>query len=166
MQEAAAILTNLVTAFYTLSTHFDFLLPYPKPEGWTPRQSQTPILVWGGSSSVGQYAIQILRYYNYKSVIAVFFEPSPCSSSFSRRNRRAGLQLPFLKSESATGNNRSEQGKSAILPRLHWLRSRFYRTNFATRFSGVQSSRYASCHPPECHGGYTSPVFHGSRKSR
>lgn len=71
MQEAAAIPTNLVTAFHTLSTHFDFLLPYPKSEGWTPRQSQTPILVWGGSSSVGQYAIQILRYYNYKSVIAV-----------------------------------------------------------------------------------------------
>lgn len=30
-----------------------------------------PILVWGGSSSVGQYAIQVLRYYGYQDIIVV-----------------------------------------------------------------------------------------------
>ena len=45
-------------------------LPWPKPESYKPVTHQ-PILIWGGSSSVGQYAIQILRFYGYRNVVTV-----------------------------------------------------------------------------------------------
>lgn len=70
MQEAVTLPNNFVSAFHTLVTDFEFELPWPKPEGFVPKDRVTPILIWGGSSSVGQYAIQILKYYGYKSILA------------------------------------------------------------------------------------------------
>jgi threonine dehydrogenase-like Zn-dependent dehydrogenase len=35
-----------------------------------PKDADSPILIWGGSSSVGQFAIQILRYYGYTRILA------------------------------------------------------------------------------------------------
>ena len=48
---------NLVTAFHTLITELGVSLPWPRPDG--------------GSSSVGQYTIQVLKYYNFSSIVAV-----------------------------------------------------------------------------------------------
>ena len=47
-------------------------LPWPKPDGSTEQQCKNDkvILIWGGSSSCGQYALQILRYYGYRNIIA------------------------------------------------------------------------------------------------
>lgn len=71
MQAAATIPTNLITIFHTLTTHFSMALPWPKPASYTPPSSTNlPILVWGASSSVGQYALQILSYYGYTTIIA------------------------------------------------------------------------------------------------
>jgi NADPH:quinone reductase-like Zn-dependent oxidoreductase len=70
MQEAVTLPNNFVTAFHTLVTDFGFELPWPKPEGFVPKNRDAPILIWGGSSSVGQYAIQVLKYYGYKSILA------------------------------------------------------------------------------------------------
>ncbi|KAF4554193.1 Zinc-binding dehydrogenase-like protein 18 [Elsinoe fawcettii] len=69
-QEAATMPTNLVTAFHTIVTDLGLSLPWPKPEGYTPEDNR-PILVWGASSSVGQYCIQVLKYYGYIKVLAV-----------------------------------------------------------------------------------------------
>ena len=60
---------NFVTVFHTVTADLGLPLPWPKPDGYIPPQAEDPILIWGGASSVGQYAIQILSYYGYRSVI-------------------------------------------------------------------------------------------------
>jgi hypothetical protein len=61
---------NFVTVFHTLTRDLSIETPWPKPNNYVPKDADQPILVWGGSSSVGQFALQILRYYGYKNVLA------------------------------------------------------------------------------------------------
>ena len=59
-----------------MTADFGLQLPWPKPEAWVPKNvdgkdvAEEGILIWGGSSSVGQYALQILRWYGYKNLLA------------------------------------------------------------------------------------------------
>lgn len=75
MQEAVTVPNNFVTVFHTVSADFGLQLPWPKPEAWAPKQvdgkgvGDEVILIWGGSSSVGQYALQILRWYGYTNLL-------------------------------------------------------------------------------------------------
>lgn len=59
-----------MTAWHTLTTDFGIALPYPKPDEYVPPSADAPFLVWGGATSVGQYALQILRYYGYTKLVA------------------------------------------------------------------------------------------------
>jgi NADPH:quinone reductase-like Zn-dependent oxidoreductase len=61
---------NFITVFHTLTTDLNLETPWPKPANYTPQNADDPILIWGGASSVGQYAIQILRYYGYTNIFA------------------------------------------------------------------------------------------------
>lgn len=70
MPEAVTLPDNFVTVFHTLTTDLGIETPWPKPENYVPKGASAPILIWGGSSSVGQYAIQILRYYGYTNILA------------------------------------------------------------------------------------------------
>jgi hypothetical protein len=56
--------------FHTLTTDLGIETPWPKPANYVPKNSNQAILIWGGSSSVGQFALQILRYYGYPNVLA------------------------------------------------------------------------------------------------
>jgi NADPH:quinone reductase-like Zn-dependent oxidoreductase len=69
MQEAVTLPNNFVTVFHALTTDLGIETPWPKPEDYIPHDADRPFLVWGGSSSVGQFAIQILRYYGYTNVL-------------------------------------------------------------------------------------------------
>ncbi|KAF2155984.1 NAD(P)-binding protein [Myriangium duriaei CBS 260.36] len=69
-EQAVVIPTNLVTAFHTLVTDLGLQLPWPKPDSYKPAVDK-PVLIWGGSSSVGQYSIQVLKYYGYSHIAAV-----------------------------------------------------------------------------------------------
>jgi len=69
MSSVVSVPNNFVTAFHCLRSDLGFELPWPKPEGYMPENADKPILVWGGSSSVGQYTIQMLKYYGYKQII-------------------------------------------------------------------------------------------------
>jgi NADPH:quinone reductase-like Zn-dependent oxidoreductase len=69
MQEAVTLPNNFVTAWHTLTADLGFELPWPKPSGYIPKEKDEWILIWGGSSSVGQFALQILRYYGYTNLI-------------------------------------------------------------------------------------------------
>jgi NADPH:quinone reductase-like Zn-dependent oxidoreductase len=69
MQEAVTLPNNFVTVFHALTTDLDIETPWPKPSDYVPENSDKPFLVWGGSSSVGQFAIQILRYYGYSNIL-------------------------------------------------------------------------------------------------
>ncbi|KAF2743712.1 GroES-like protein [Sporormia fimetaria CBS 119925] len=70
LQEAVTVPNNFVTAWHTLVTDLAIELPWPKPDDYVPSDNQASILVWGGSSSVGQYATQILHYYGYRNIIS------------------------------------------------------------------------------------------------
>ncbi|KAG4431595.1 hypothetical protein IFR05_012921 [Cadophora sp. M221] len=69
MQEAITLPNNLVTVFHSLTTDLSLPLPWPRPNSYMPEHASTPIVIWGGSSSVGQYAIQILSHYGYSNIL-------------------------------------------------------------------------------------------------
>lgn len=68
-QQAVTVPNNFVTAWHTLTKDFGFELPWPKPDGYVPKEKDRWILIWGGSSSSGQYALQILKWYGYANLI-------------------------------------------------------------------------------------------------
>jgi NADPH:quinone reductase-like Zn-dependent oxidoreductase len=70
LAEAVTLPNNFVTVFHTLTTDLALETPWPKPEEYVHKDADKPILIWGGSSSVGQFAIQILRYYGYTRILA------------------------------------------------------------------------------------------------
>lgn len=70
MQEAVTVPTNLVTVFHAVVTDLGLPLPWPRPENYVPDRAEDPILIWGGSSSCGQYALQVLRYFGYHNIFA------------------------------------------------------------------------------------------------
>ena len=69
MQQAVTLPNNFVTVFHTLTKDFGFELPWPKPDRYVPEQKDQWILIWGGSSSVGQFALQILKWYGYTNLV-------------------------------------------------------------------------------------------------
>ncbi|KAK7990562.1 hypothetical protein PG990_014842 [Apiospora arundinis] len=69
-EEAATIPENLITIFNTLATDLALPTPWPKPEDYVPDHANDPILVWGAGSSVGQSALQVLRWYGYRHILA------------------------------------------------------------------------------------------------
>ncbi|KAF4446624.1 hypothetical protein F53441_9755 [Fusarium austroafricanum] len=73
-QEAVTVSVNLVTVFHTATADLKLGLPWPVPEGYTPEQADDPILIWGASSSVGIYALQVFRHWGFKNLLAVASE--------------------------------------------------------------------------------------------
>lgn len=73
LQAAATVPSNLVTAIHTITKDLGLELPWPVPEGWAPSEDvrNAPILIWGAASSVGQYALQVLKFWGYQNVLAV-----------------------------------------------------------------------------------------------
>ncbi|TVY36120.1 Protein TOXD [Lachnellula subtilissima] len=67
-QAAVTLTDNFVTVFHAITTDLRLPLPWPRPTA-APEHAHSPILIWGGASSVGQYAIQILKYYNYTNLL-------------------------------------------------------------------------------------------------
>ncbi|KAL2849963.1 chaperonin 10-like protein [Aspergillus pseudodeflectus] len=66
----AALPTNFTTAFYTLSDKLGLSLTWPRFEEFSSGDKDTPTLLWGAVSSVGQFAVQILKHWGYTNVIA------------------------------------------------------------------------------------------------
>ncbi|KAK8091629.1 zinc-binding dehydrogenase [Apiospora hydei] len=69
-EEAATVPENLITIFNTMATDLGLPTPWPKPEDHVPDRADDPVLVWGAASSVGQSALQLLRWYGYRRVLA------------------------------------------------------------------------------------------------
>lgn len=68
-QAAVTVPNNFVTAYHAIVTHLQFPLPWPRPDNHRPEHADSAILIWGGSSSVGQYALQILRHFGYRNLL-------------------------------------------------------------------------------------------------
>ncbi|KAF2279441.1 GroES-like protein [Westerdykella ornata] len=116
MKEVVTLPNNFVTAWHTFTTDLGVELPWPKPEGYSPSDADKPILIWGGSSSVGQYAIQILKYYGYRNIIAT------ASQRHHEELRGLGAKVVFdYRNEGvvdqilATGNEQQENSIPRIL---------------------------------------------------
>jgi len=71
-QEAVTLPNNFVTVFHSVTTDLALPLPWPIPSSSSPapEHAKTPILIWGASSSVGQFALQILSAYHYTALFA------------------------------------------------------------------------------------------------
>lgn len=67
MQEAVTLGNNFVTVFHSITADLGIETPWPRPEGYAPEGAERPVLIWGGASSVGLYAVQVLKYYGCKS---------------------------------------------------------------------------------------------------
>ncbi|KAJ1704813.1 alcohol dehydrogenase [Aspergillus flavus] len=66
----ATVPTNFCTAFLTLSDKLGLELPWPRSTDFLPQNQHTPILIWGAATSVGQFAVQILKHWGYTNIIA------------------------------------------------------------------------------------------------
>ncbi|KAL2822439.1 alcohol dehydrogenase [Aspergillus granulosus] len=69
LEAAVTLPTNFCTSFYTLSDKLNLDFPWPRPESFVPKDADTPILIWGAGSSVGHFAVQILKYWKYTNVL-------------------------------------------------------------------------------------------------
>ena len=75
------------------------------------RHADDPILIWRGSSSVGQHALQILSYYGYRNLIATasashhqLLQSFGANKVFDYKKADATAQIPaFAKSLARTG---------------------------------------------------------------
>jgi NADPH:quinone reductase-like Zn-dependent oxidoreductase len=81
LQEAATLPDNVVTVFHSVTADLSLPLVWPRPSTPSHLHSKTPILIWGGSSSCGQYALQILTHWGYKNL---FTTASPSHHSYLR----------------------------------------------------------------------------------
>ncbi|VDB82637.1 unnamed protein product [Peniophora sp. CBMAI 1063] len=66
---AATVPGNFITAWWSFTHYLGVGLPYDLPAKEKPARYDEPILIWGGATSVGQYAIQILKQAGYTNVI-------------------------------------------------------------------------------------------------
>lgn len=74
MEEAVTIPVNLITVFHTVTHDLDLELPWPVPDTTEYKTNpvlERPILLWGASSSVGIFAVQVLKHWGFKSILAV-----------------------------------------------------------------------------------------------
>lgn len=69
LQQVVAVPENFTTVFHAVTNDLGLELPWPRPPDWSPPHESADILIWGGASSVGQYALQILKYYGYRNVV-------------------------------------------------------------------------------------------------
>ncbi|KAK8076083.1 hypothetical protein PG994_003355 [Apiospora phragmitis] len=121
-EEAATVPENLITVFNTMATDLGLPTRWPKPEGYVPSNADDPILVWGAGSSVGQFALQVLRWYGYRHVLATaspshheYLRGLGASACFDYRDADVAEKVLAAASEMAQHGN-GGKGGSAVVP--------------------------------------------------
>lgn len=71
LHEAATIPDSFVTAYHSLATELGVPLPLSFPSPAAPTNPGLCILIWGGASTSGMFAIQILRAAGYTNILSV-----------------------------------------------------------------------------------------------
>lgn len=74
LREACTVPVNLVTVFHAATADLGLDLPWPLPDAATAPDTDKdqPVVVWGASSSVGIYALQVLRHWHpHRRLLAV-----------------------------------------------------------------------------------------------
>ncbi len=75
MQEAVTLPNNTVTVFHAVTADLSLPLPWPRPATPSHPYGETPIMIWGGASSCGQYALQVLRAWGYRNLFTTASAP-------------------------------------------------------------------------------------------
>ncbi|KAJ7705190.1 chaperonin 10-like protein [Mycena metata] len=81
LDAAATIPDNFITSFFSLFDQLGLPIPSSFPTPSPPADHDTPILVYGASSTTGQYSLQLLRAAGYTNVAAT---ASPKHHAFLR----------------------------------------------------------------------------------
>ncbi|KAK5054645.1 hypothetical protein LTR84_001536 [Exophiala bonariae] len=108
IRQAVVTCNNFVSAWHTLTHDFGFEFPWPKPSGFVPRELNDWILIWGGGTSVGQYCLQLLKWYGYKKVLVT------ASKHHHEKLRRYGARQCFDYREGGTAQRILEAVQSVI----------------------------------------------------
>lgn len=98
--------------FHSLTTDLGIQTPWPKPANYVPENADKPILIWGGSSSVGQFAIQILRYYGYTNILAT------ASHKHHEKLQGLGAKQVFDYNDSNVVSSIRQAGGETGIPRI------------------------------------------------
>ncbi|KAI9791493.1 MAG: hypothetical protein M1816_003837 [Peltula sp. TS41687] len=124
LQEAVTVPDNFVTAWHTITTHLGLPLPWPRPENYTAPHADDPLLIWGGSSSVGQFALQILKYYGYHNLLTTgskqhhdYLKSIGAAQAFDYRDANvvdAILQVAAAAEGSGSGSGSSSTSSPAV----------------------------------------------------
>ncbi|ERT03200.1 hypothetical protein HMPREF1624_01505 [Sporothrix schenckii ATCC 58251] len=69
MQEVVTLPNNVVSVFHAVTKDFGLPLAWPRPPASSNPHANTPILIWGGASSCGLYALQILSQWGYTNLL-------------------------------------------------------------------------------------------------
>jgi NADPH:quinone reductase-like Zn-dependent oxidoreductase len=69
LQEAVTTTNNTVTVFHAVTKDLSLPLPWPCSQVPSPPLANSPILIWGGASSCGQYALQVLSHWGYRNLL-------------------------------------------------------------------------------------------------
>jgi hypothetical protein len=64
-----------------MTTGLSIPLVWPCPQAPSPPHANVPVLIWGGASSCGQYALQILSHWGYKNLLTT---ASPANHAYLR----------------------------------------------------------------------------------
>lgn len=111
LQQAVTLPNNFVTAWHTLTKEGGCELRWPKPENYKPQKKDQWILVWGGSSSVGQYILQVLKHYGYENVVATASKAHHerlrtygARECFDYRNQNVGEEIERFINLQSNGN--------------------------------------------------------------
>jgi NADPH:quinone reductase-like Zn-dependent oxidoreductase len=102
---------NFVTVSNAVTVDLGLSLPWPRHAEYQAPHADDPILIWGGSSSVGQHALQIPSSYGYHNLIAMasdshrqLLQSFGANEVFDYKKADATAQiLAFAKSLARTG---------------------------------------------------------------
>ena len=59
---------TFISACHALTGNLGFVMPWPTPVGWVPPKTDSGIVI-SGSSSIGMYVLQVLKYYGYRDIV-------------------------------------------------------------------------------------------------
>ncbi|RAL64297.1 hypothetical protein DID88_002189 [Monilinia fructigena] len=120
-EQAVTLPNNFVTVFHAATTHLDLESPWAKPDEFVPRHKDACILIWGGSSSVGQYAIQSLTYYGYTNIVTTaskshhsLLQELGAAHTLDYRDGDIVASILSASTEAAANSTRKEQRSPSI----------------------------------------------------
>jgi NADPH:quinone reductase-like Zn-dependent oxidoreductase len=129
MQKAVTLPNNTVTVFHAVTKDLGLPLAWPRPDSVSVASNphgNTPILIWGGASSCGQYALQILSHWGYTNLLTTASKKHHAylHSLGARRTfdyHDADVAAQILKAEADYSNSNSNSNRTITGPAVPYV---------------------------------------------